>query len=111
MEDNELKKSLLASKLKASENLKARIIHQINAEKALIPKSHKVKTSTGSHFYILGVMYLFLMALVAYFYFQTDGNPFQSQTYIISTLFIASSFSLYWFINVYVDYKRIKGWK
>ncbi|RYM32799.1 hypothetical protein ERX46_12100 [Brumimicrobium glaciale] len=108
MEDKELKELMLASKLKASENLKDRIIHQINAEKGLIPKSHKVKTSNGSYFYILRVMYLFLLILAAYFYFQTDGNPFQSQTFVISTLFIASTFSLYWFVNVYVDYRKTK---
>ena len=110
MEDKELKELILSPKIEAKENLKNRIMHQINAEKVLIPKKQNTTTnSTENHFYIFGIMYILLLTLIAYFYFQTDGKPLQSQTYVISTLFIAGTFNLYWIINVYVDYKRVKG--
>lgn len=108
MEEKELKEMLAASKMKADERLKDRIIHQINAENSLIPKKQKTIKSTGNHFYIFGIMYFLLLTLVAYFYYQTDGNPFHSQTFIIATILVASTFNLYWLIIVYGDYKKIR---
>lgn len=108
MEEKELKDLLAETKLMADDKLKDRIIHQINAEKALIPKKQKATNSTGSYFYIFGVMYLLLLTLSVYFYHQTEGNPFQSQTFIVATIFTASTFSFYWLILVYGDYKKMK---
>lgn len=110
MEDKELKEMLASTKLKADDNLKNRIVHQINAEKELIPAKQKVSTTSfGNHFYILGIMYAMLLVLIGYFYFKTDGNPFQSLSFVIPALFIASTFSIYWLIIVYNESKKLNG--
>ena len=110
MEDKELKEMLSTSKLKATDNLKDRIIHQINTEKVLMPSSRKTSSpSIGSHFSIFGIMYVLLLTLIGYFYFKTDGNPLESTSFVISLLFTASTFSIYWLIIVYVDFRKMKG--
>lgn len=110
MEEKELKKLLSTTKVKADGNLKDRIVHQINAERELIPTKRKVyNTEFSSHLSILGIMYVMLLILAGYFYQRTDGNLFQSTSFITSALCIASIFSIYWLITVYVDYKKLKG--
>ena len=96
MEDKELKDKLLLSKLKADDNLKDRIIHQIEAEKALIPKTNKSSlVSKENYFHIFGIMYGIIMVLAVYFYDQTEKNPFESNTFVFSAIFVAGSFSTF----------------
>ncbi len=110
MEDREIKKLLSTTKMKAEDKLKARIIHQINSEKVLIQAKRKsISTTSGNHFSTLGIMYILLLSLTGYFYYKTDGNLFQSSLFILYALFIASTFSIYWFITVYYDYKKLQG--
>lgn len=110
MEDKDLKQLLSKTKLKADDALKSRIVHQINAEKALIPvklKSHA--TITGNNLSLLGIMYAMLISVVGYFYVKTDGNPFQSSSFILATTFTAATFSIYWLLVVYADYRKLKS--
>lgn len=110
MEDKNLKKTLSTTKIKADKGLKNRVLHQIEAEKHLVSTKQKGGTkSWTSYLSILGVMYAFLLVLTSYFYIKTDGNLFQSTTYIVSALFLASVFSIYWFTVIYDDYKKSKN--
>lgn len=112
MEENELKQLLSTTKVTANEKLKDRIVHQINTEKELIPAKRKPSyTSSDSHFSILGIMYALLIALIGYFYLKTDGNPFQSLSFVIWALFISITFSIYWFITVYDDFRNSKNYE
>lgn len=109
MEDKELKDKLLLSKLKADDNLKDRIIHQINAEQALIPKRPKsANVAKEDYFYIFGIMYVFILVLGAYFYMRTDGNPMESNVFIYSAIMVAGLFSMHWFLTVFMNYKKVK---
>ncbi|WP_107038171.1 hypothetical protein [Brumimicrobium mesophilum] len=109
MEDKELKDKLLLSKLKAEDKLKDRILHQINAEQALIPKKRKSKrASKENYFSIFGIMYAVILSLGVYFYSQTEKNPLESNTFVFSVIFVAGSFSIYWFLMVYMNYKKVK---
>lgn len=109
MEEQELKKLLSTTKVKAGERLKDRIVHQINAEKALIPVKQKTSsTSLIGQLSILGIMYALLIMLAAYFYYKTNGSPLQSTTFIYSAILIASTFSFYWLYTVYDDAKKSK---
>lgn len=110
MEDKELRQVLSATKLKADEQLKSRIIHQIHAEKALIPAKQKSDVSTNeNHLSLLGTMYAMLLSLIAYFYIKTDGNPFESSAFVLFIIFTAATFSMYWLLIVYTDYRKLKS--
>lgn len=109
MEDKELKDKLLLSKLKAEDKLKDRILHQINAEQALIPKKRKSKRgSKESYFSIFGIMYAVILVLGFYFYSQTDGKLLESNSFLVSVIMTAGSFSIYWFLTVYMSYRKVK---
>ena len=110
MEERELKKVLSGTKIKANNDLKVRIKHQIEAEKELMP-AQRVRTSkvTNSHLSVLGAMYLFLFLLTGFFYVKTEGDILQSKSFILSALLLSSLFSIYWLITVYDDYKKLKS--
>lgn len=66
-QDDKIRELLSGTKMKAGENLKYRIMHQIEAEKALTRQKNKAVSSNpfiGNMIAIFGVMYA-LIAMVA----------------------------------------------
>ncbi len=109
MEEREFKILLSATKVKANKKLKDQILHQIKAEKELVPtQQSQTSKIASSHFSVLGMMYLSLLILTGYFYMKTGGELLQSKAFILSALMLSSLFSIYWFITVYDDYKKSK---
>lgn len=106
MKENELKQHLSRTKLKADKELKDRIVHQIQTEKELMPSKSRVSnTSFGNSFSGFGIMYIVLLALECCFYSITDGKPLQSISFVVSAITVSSTFSIYWLITTYDDYK------
>lgn len=107
--DSQLKEILAETKIKASENLKYRIMQQIETEKALSPQ--KVKNSIpliGNMISIFGIMYA-LIALTGIGVYLTGGkNALESITFLLPVMLIASVCSIFWMISTYDDQRRSK---
>lgn len=106
-EEESIKKMFESSKIKASEKLKYRIMHQIEAEKALTQKESQnkvlTKESTESVLKdftsIFGIMYAVLAVIIATAYFLQGKEFMQSPQLWSSIIFVGFVFSLLWLIS------------
>src|SRR5690606_7674557 len=103
---------LSTSKINAPENLKYRIMRQIEAENALVPKEEKpikisgnVLKEMGIHF---GIMYAVLAVMIAGVYFFLGDEYLLSPQFIGSIILVASVFCLLWLISRLDSYLREK---
>jgi len=108
-EDKQFRELLQDSKLTASENLRYRIMHQIEVEKTLTPK--KIKSEKGvvkSLLSIAGVMY-FIIVAIAFGTYLTGGIESLLSTDFL--LFIAgtTSISAVYALVVVLDERRYKS--
>mgnify|MGYP001065181764 CR=1 FL=1 len=110
-EDAIIKELLSGTKMKAGENLKFRIMQQIETEAAL---SRKQKVSAQpvsvlkNMLSIFGVMYA-LIALVAVGTFLIGGKEaLESITFFTPVIMIASVCGIFWMISAYDDRRRSK---
>ncbi|MFV0535869.1 MAG: hypothetical protein ACK5M3_00690 [Dysgonomonas sp.] len=109
MHDDKLKDLLFGTNVKAGENLKYRIMQQIETEKAL---SHKKVNSSrplvGNTITILGVIYI-LIAIVGVSTFFTGGKEaLNSISFLAPIILIASAGSIFWMISVFDERRRSK---
>ncbi|MDD4777329.1 MAG: hypothetical protein PHV53_03465 [Fermentimonas sp.] len=106
-EEEAIKKMLESSKIKAPENLKYRIMHQIETEKAFtsqrINEQVSTKKSAGNVLKdltsIFGTMYAVLAVIIAAAYFIQGEAFLLSPQFWGLIVFIASIFSLLWLIS------------
>lgn len=110
MQEDELKQLMKGSKLKASENLKYRIIQQIESEKALSKNKESLKPSPifGNMFAIFGVMYGLIIGLGIMFYISGGMEQILSGQFIIIAGMIASISGFFWLITVFDDRRHEK---
>lgn len=107
IQDDKIKDLLSGSTLKASDNLKYRIMHQIEAEKALAPKK-----ATASRFplenmlSIFGIMYALIAVVGLVVYFTSGAESLLSAAFYIPALSIASICMMFWAISVFDDKRR-----
>jgi hypothetical protein len=111
-EDKQIQQLLSTSKINAPENLKYRIMRQIEAENALVPKEEKpikisgnVLKEMGIHF---GIMYAVLAVMIAGVYFFLGDEYLLSPQFIGSIILVASVFCLLWLISRLDSYLREK---
>jgi Trk-type K+ transport system membrane component len=105
MQDDKLKDLLAGTNVKAGENLKYRIMQQIETEKALSRK--KVRSSrplVGNTITTLGIIYI-LIAIVGTSAFFTGGKEV---SFFASSILIASAGSIFWMISVFDERRRSK---
>ncbi|WP_029903188.1 hypothetical protein [Prevotella sp. 10(H)] len=107
--DDKINELLSGTKIKASENLKFRIMHQLEAEQALIPKK-KVKSRPvlGSMFSIFGIMYAIIAAIGLGMYFTSGIEALKSPGFYIMVILVSCVCSVFWMISVYDDRRRSK---
>lgn len=102
-EDEKIRQMLLSVKMDAPENLKHRIMQQIETEKALTPQKIKAKKETGSVLIelgtIFGTMYAVLAAMIAGVYFLFGKEFLFSAQFLGAMILVASIFSLLWLIS------------
>lgn len=100
---------LAGTKIKAGENLKYRIMQQIETEKALSPQ--KIKNNApliGNMFSILGIMYA-IIAMIGIGVYMTQGkSAMESMTILLPVALVVSICSVFWLISVYDDRRRSK---
>jgi len=109
MQDDRIKELLSGTKIKAGENLKYRIMQQIETEKALVSKK-KVTTRPviKNMLTTFGVMYA-LIAIVGLAVYSASGQSgLSSATFLVPVILISSVCSMFWMISVYDDRRRSK---
>ena len=97
MDEQDLKKQLLGTQLKANDGLKSRIMHQINAEQSLLPQRNKATSLLKEKgVFIFSGLYVFIALIAGYFYVSIKENPLLSSTFLTISCVMASIFSIYW---------------
>lgn len=107
--DDKIKELLKGTKLKAGENLKYRIMQQIETEASLSRK--KVKSTRpliGNMITILGVVYGLIILLGVTLFLSGGKDTLNSVAFIAPIILIASAGSLFWMISTYDDRRRSK---
>lgn len=107
--DDDLKKLFAGTKVKASENLKYRIMQQIETEQALSHKKSKSRPVLGSMLSIFGIMYALIAAIGIGVYTSAGSGALMSGTFILPVVFISSVCGLYWLITIFDDRRRVKN--
>lgn len=109
MQDNKFKELLSGSKIKASDNLKYRIMHQIETEKALSPKKGmNPRSMISSMVTIFGIMYILIILIGIYAYSTSGKTAFESAAFFIPVILISSVCVIFWMISTYDDNRRSK---
>ena len=103
------KEILSGTKMKAGENLKYRIMQQIQTEAALFRKK-KANSSPliGNMFSIFGVMYALIAAVALGVYFMGGTGALESIIFFIPVIMITSVCGIFWMISAYDDRRRSK---
>ncbi|WP_294067559.1 hypothetical protein [Proteiniphilum sp. UBA1028] len=103
-EDEKFRQILTSARIEAPENLRHRIMQQIETEKALVPQGTKRKKERENNMLremgaIFGTMYAVLGAMVAGVYFLLGEDFLLSPQFIGSAILVGSIFSLLWLIS------------
>lgn len=112
MEDKQMRKILSGTKIPAGDNLKFRIMQQIETESALSKKKAKSSFSTiGSMYSIFGVMYVVISLVLLFVYFSAGQEAMKSTPVYLVVILISSVCSLFWMLSVYDEKRRKKNRK
>ena len=110
-QDDDLRKFFAGTKVRASENLKYRIMQQIETESVLAGKkaaSKNVVSSIRSVVLVMGVMYL-LMAIACVGIYLTGGfEALLSLEYLTPVIMISLVCCVYLMITILDDKRRFK---
>ncbi len=95
------------TKEQASENLKYRIMQQIETESALSRKNIKAKSSVFSTIFpILGIMYAVVCVLLVGMYLLYGVQALSSSSVYIPVISVVSIFSVYLLISAFDEKRR-----
>ena len=102
-EDELIRQLMRSAKEQAPENLKYRIMQQINTENALTPKPAPIKKRTENvlrdFINIFGTMYALLALLTGIAYLSKDENFLLSPEFIGVVLLVTVVASTFWFFT------------
>lgn len=109
-QDQKIKELFSGTKMRAGDNLKFRIMQQIETEKALVPKkSTSSRPIIKNMLTIFGAMYA-LIAVVGLFTYAKEGvNALSSISFFLPVILICCVCSMFWMISAYDDRRRSKG--
>lgn len=104
-----LKQIIADSKLKASDNLKYRIMHQIEVEKTVFrDRKPDVRPFVANMFFVFGIMYLLIAIIGGLVYFGGGKEALSSIAFFIPAILIASVCGVFWVISIYDDRRMNK---
>jgi len=107
-----IREMMLSERKKAPENLKFRIMQQIETEKALTPQQSKPRKRSGTLLgemgAIFGSMYAVLAAMIMGAYLLEGTDFLLSPRFIATVVLVASVFSLFWLMTRFDAYLRGK---
>ncbi len=111
-EEHLIREMMQSAKTKAPENLKYRIMQQIETEKALTPPKENSRKESGNVVKefgsIFGTMYGVLAVMIVVAYFLFGQEYLLTREFLGTTLLVASIFSLLWLITRIDSYLRKK---
>jgi len=108
-QDDKIRELLSGTKLKAGENLKYRIMHQIETETALSKSKKKVNKTRpliGNMITIFGIIYGLIVLLGLTIYLTGGKDALSSIAFFAPVVLIASAGGLFWMISIYDDRRR-----
>ena len=108
-QDEQIRLLFSGTKIKAGENLKYRIMQQIETESVLIGKKSKGKSLmplVWNMLSVFGVMYALIALVAAGVYFTGGKSALESITFLIPVVFIASICGFFLMISVFDDRRR-----
>lgn len=109
IEDSQFRELLSGTKLEASDNLKFRIMQQIETEKALSKqKASKARSGFGGILSILGVMYSLIGILGIFVYFTYGTEALVSPSLYMPLILITSVCSVFLLISTFDDRRHYK---
>ncbi|HCO66141.1 MAG TPA: hypothetical protein DIT04_00020 [Dysgonomonas sp.] len=112
MEDLRFRKILSDTKLSAGENLKFRIMQQIETENSLVRKKAKGSFSIlDNMFSVFGVMYAVIAIAAGIVYFSAGKEAVESSYMYLIVILIVSVCSMFWMISLYDERRRKKNQK
>ena len=106
--DNNLRKILADSKMKAGGNLKYRVMQQVRTEASLLQKDERKKTyfHIKSSLVILGLMYIILFALVLTFYLYDGIKALETNSFLLLVSITSVACGLFFSISILDDKLR-----
>lgn len=111
-EEKIIRQMMQSEMKKAPENLKFRVMHQIETEKALTPQKKKAKKESGPLLkemgVIFGTMYAVVAAMVIGAYLLQGSEFLLTPQFIGPVVLVASVFSFYWLMTRLEDYMKEK---
>lgn len=109
-QDERLKILLGGTRLRAGENLKFRIMHQIETENALLRKMQKKQNrSIWGNFSILAVMYVIIAVVGGGIYYSLGENALESSAFYLPMIFIAAVCGVFFLISTFDDRRKHSG--
>ena len=111
MQDDNLREILSLSKIKAGENLKYRIMQQIETESVLSAKKLKSKNLMPlivNSFLIFGIMYALVVFVTIGVFVFGGVESFTSLTFLSLIVMISLVCSIFWMISIFDDRRRLK---
>ena len=111
-EEKIIRQMMQSEMKKAPENLKFRIMHQIETRKALTPQKRKPKKESGTLLKemgaIFGTMYAVMAAMVIGGYLLQGKDFLLTPQFIGPVVLVASVFSLFWLMTRLDAYLKIR---
>lgn len=112
MQDEQIRKLFTGTKIKAGENLKYRIMQQIETESVLVGKK-KVKSQSvmpliNSMISVFGVMYALIGLIAAGVYFTGGKSALESVAFFVPVIMVATVCVMFLMISVLDDKRRNK---
>lgn len=103
MQEDKFKALLAGTKMHASENLKFRIMQQIETESALARQRKRQERPAWSNLSIFGLMYI-VIAIVGFFVYSSDGeSALKTTTFFVPVMFVAAVFGVFFLISTFDD--------
>lgn len=110
--DNRFRKILSETKIPTSDNLKFRIMQQIETEKALSKQKNKSSFSIlDNMFSIFGTMYTVIALIAAAVYIWAGKEALESTYTYLTIILIVSVCSMFWMLSLYDEKRRKKNRK
>lgn len=110
MQDEQIRKLFSGTKLKAGENLKYRIMQQIETESVLVGKkavkNKSVMSLISSMVSVFGVMYGLIGLIAVAVFFSGGRSALESVTFLVPVIMVATVCVMFLMISVFDD-KRI----
>ena len=110
-QDDIMRKLFAGTKIKAGENLKYRIMQQVETESIFAAKKSKNRSVVpfiGNMLLVFGVMYALIIIYGISVYLTGGLKELESVTFFIPVIMIASVCVFFWMISACDDKRRLK---